>query len=138
MSSQSVIACLLICLAVPSFALAQDIAAERARLANQRIQAEEQRRSQEEEAQQQVPSQLRANQAGPDATAASPPPQDDSSGTERTAGATENETDSAPIDRIDMSRALEQLRELGALKDSGYLTDEEFRLLKQKILDGAL
>ena len=37
-----------------------------------------------------------------------------------------------------MSRALEQLRELGALKDAGYLTDEEFQLLKDKILEGAL
>ena len=37
-----------------------------------------------------------------------------------------------------MSRALEQLRELGALRDAGYLTEQEFEQLKQKILDGAL
>ena len=44
----------------------------------------------------------------------------------------------APADRIEMSRALEQLRELGALRDAGYVTEEEFEQLKKKILDGAL
>jgi hypothetical protein len=44
----------------------------------------------------------------------------------------------APVDRIEMSRALEQLRELGALREAGYVTEEEFAQLKKKILDGAL
>ena len=38
----------------------------------------------------------------------------------------------------DMYRTLEQLRLLGELKDDGYITDEEFRKIKQKILDSRL
>ena len=34
----------------------------------------------------------------------------------------------------DMSRTLEQLRSLGQLKDDGYITEEEFQKIKQKIL----
>lgn len=35
----------------------------------------------------------------------------------------------------DMSETLEQLRNLGELKDAGYLSEEEYTKLKQKILD---
>jgi len=38
----------------------------------------------------------------------------------------------------DMSRTLEQLRSLGELKDDGYITEEEFRKIKQKILDSRI
>ena len=38
----------------------------------------------------------------------------------------------------DMYRTLEQLRLLGELKDDGYITEEEFRKIKQKILDSRL
>lgn len=92
---------------------ADDVAAERARLANDRIRAEEEQRTRDE---------------------AEPAEQAQA---EKPAGPSESRTPAA-ADRIEMSRALEQLRELGALKDAGYLTDEEFQLLKQKILDGAL
>jgi uncharacterized membrane protein len=101
-----------------SVALADDVAAERARLANDRILAEEERRAREaaEQAErEQVEQAQTGNRAAPAEVHSSP-----------------------PVDRIEMSRALEQLRELGALKDAGYLTDEEFQLLKKKILDGAL
>jgi hypothetical protein len=99
-------------------ALADDVAAERARLANDRILAEEERRAREaaEQAERLQVEQAQAGKQAPSAEANSPP----------------------PADRIEMSRALEQLRELGSLKDAGYLTDEEFQLLKKKILDGAL
>ena len=40
--------------------------------------------------------------------------------------------------RVDMTRTLEQLRLLGELKDDGYVTEEEFRKIKQKILDSRL
>ena len=40
--------------------------------------------------------------------------------------------------RVDMTRTLEQLRLLGELKDDGYITEEEFRKIKQKILDSRL
>ena len=94
-------------------ALADEVAAERARLANARILAEEEQRARAEAEQ--------AERAEAEKPAASP----------------EAETPPA-VDRIEMSRALEQLRELGALRDAGYLTEEEFRMLKEKILDGAL
>lgn len=38
----------------------------------------------------------------------------------------------------DMSRTLEQLRSLGELKDDGYISEEEFQKIKQKILDSQL
>ncbi len=36
----------------------------------------------------------------------------------------------------DISQALEQLRELGELRDAGYVTDEEFEQIKERILSG--
>jgi hypothetical protein len=42
------------------------------------------------------------------------------------------------LDPAAMDRALDQLRELGALRDSGVLTDDEFERLKARILDGQL
>ena len=95
-------------------ALADEVAAERARLANARILAEEEQRARAEAEQ--------AERAEAEKPAASP----------------EAEKQPPAADRIEMSRALEQLRELGALRDAGYLTEEEFRMLKEKILDGAL
>ena len=38
----------------------------------------------------------------------------------------------------DMSRTLGQLKSLGELKDDGYITEEEFQKIKQKILDSQL
>jgi hypothetical protein len=38
----------------------------------------------------------------------------------------------------DMARVLEQLRQLGELKDAGYVTDEEFDRIKERILAEAL
>lgn len=92
---------------------ADDVAAERARLANDRIRAAEEQRIRDE-AEQVEQAQV-----------------------EKPADSSASETPPA-VDRIEMSRALEQLRELGALKDAGYLTDEEFQLLKEKILEGTL
>jgi len=51
---------------------------------------------------------------------------------------TQTSASGAPVDRIEMSRVLEQLRELGALREAGYVTEEEFEQLKKKILDSAL
>ena len=111
------LACLLTVL--PGVALGQsaDAAAERARLANERIQAEAERRAREEQEQQSqaaapvapvpasAPSRAPAGPAGP-ATAA---------------------------DRTE--RGLEQLQALARMKEAGYLTDAEFQRIKQKILD---
>ncbi len=130
-------------LALPFAAAADDVAAERARLANQRIQAEDERRAREEEerlkqAQAEVAVAVQAEPAVQVQAEPAPvvQPMEQSAPTASREVATATASD--PVDRIEMSRALEQLRELGALKDAGYLTDEEFQLLKKKILDGAL
>ncbi len=124
---------LLICAAALSMALAQstdsagvtdsDTGSERARLANQRIQAdlelrarEEQRRLEEEQAR------LRAQEAA-SAAAAAPAPAPVATGTSS---------------GQDMSRALEQIKTLGELKDAGYVSEEEFQRIKQRILDDQL
>lgn len=115
----------------PGMVLAQtpDAAAERARLANERIQVEAERRTQEELA--------RADQAqgtAPTPGAATPipaqPPASESRPAEESPQAGRPAADDART-----QRALEQLRELGELKDAGYLTDEEFRRIKQRILE---
>ncbi len=103
---------------------------ERARLANQRIQAdlemrarEEQRRLEEEQAR------LRAQEAAARSAAAA-----------SNAAAAEGPAPPATgaASGGDMSRTLEQIRTLGELKDAGYVTEEEFRKIKQRILDDRL
>ena len=42
---------------------------------------------------------------------------------------------SAETASTDISKALEQLRELGDLKDAGLVTEEEFERIKKRILD---
>lgn len=111
---------------MPALAQSADAAAERARLANQRISAEAQRRAEAEEE--------RRRQEALQAQAAAA--QSESSQAESLA--TDARATNAPANRADMHRVLEQLRELGELKDAGYLTDDEFAALKKKILDSAL
>jgi hypothetical protein len=120
--------------------LADDVGAERARLANQRIQVEEERRAREEE-QRREQAQAQSNSEDPGETtvgvaASSEQPRE--TGSEPVTPSTQVGVSGAPVDKIEMSRALEQLRELGALREAGYLTEEEFQQLKKKILDGAL
>jgi hypothetical protein len=114
----AVIAFLALTTVVPSAVWADDVAAERARLANDRIRAEEEERirAEAEQVEQDPVEQEQVEKAAVRPESRTPP----------------------AVDRIEMSRALEQLRELGALKDAGYLTDEEFELLKKKILEGTL
>jgi hypothetical protein len=123
-------------------AMADDVAAERARLANQRIQIEEERRAREEaerlelaQTQTQTEPEDR-RKTTMETAAASDQPRDRSSA--QLSHDTQTSASGVPADRIEMSRALEQLRELGALREAGYLTEEEFEQLKKKILDGAL
>jgi hypothetical protein len=116
---------------VPGLGSAQspDPAAERARLGNERIQAEAERVAREElERQNQAaaassaPPSMAPNAAGtaptrpPPAGASAPPPRPP-----------------AAADRT--AQGMDQLRELGRLKDAGYLTEAEFQRVKQKILD---
>src|SRR6056297_2621360 len=138
--------------ALPAYAQSTDTAAERARLANERIQLEAQRRAEEERRRQQraaAESEAAGSEAGgsetiePDApahTADSAAGRAERSGS-RAAPAANRSADSpraaslppAGDDRI--SRTLEQLRELGELRDAGYVTDEEFERIKTRILN---
>jgi len=108
----------------PAFGQSPDAAAERARLGNERIQAEAERRAQEEqEAQERATGPAGASDAAPSQP---PPPQ---------AEVRPAEPRKPPADDDRTERVLQQLRELGALKDAGYLTDAEFQRIKQRILD---
>jgi hypothetical protein len=114
----------------PSFGQSPDPAAERARLGNERIQAEAERMAREElERQKQAASAVPAPipSTAPAAAGAEParPP----------AGGRPAEPGRPPAGADPTERGLEQLRELGKLKDAGYLTDAEFQRIKQKILD---
>ena len=108
-------------------------AAERARLAEQRIQAEAARRLEEEQAS--VPAALPA--AAEPALEREPAPV---TAAPRIAPAQPAEPPRSvrPETPADLSLALEQLRTLGELKDSGYVDDEEFERIKQRILDANL
>ena len=124
----------------PAMAWADDVAAERARLADQRIQAEEDRRAREEE-QRLEQAQAQSNSEDRDETpleTAESAEQPGDTGSEPVIRSAHDRVSGTPVNRIEMSRALEQLRELGALREAGYLTEEEFEQLKKKILDGAL
>ena len=136
------LALLLVVAMAPATTLADDVAAERARLANQRIQVEEERRAREEEQRlEQAQAQAQSNSKDPAETSvgvAESAEQPRDTGSEPVTRSTQGGASGAPVDKIEMSRALEQLRELGALREAGYLTEEEFEQLKKKILDGAL
>jgi hypothetical protein len=99
-----------------------DPAAERARLGNERIEAE--RRAREElEQQEQAPPP--SGQVAAATTATSPAP----------AKAAPAAPQRPLTDAERTEQGLGQLRELGKLKDAGYLTEAEFQRVKQKILD---
>jgi len=112
-------------------AAAQDpstAAAERARLANQRIEAEARRRAEEEQARQQEAILETPAQAA--SVAASQPP--------AVAGTATRPATPPAHDAADLSLVLQQLKALGELKDAGYVDDEEFERIKQRIIDGGL
>ena len=134
------LALLVVVAMAPATTLADDVAAERARLANQRIQVEEERRAREEEQRlEQAQAQSKSEDPGETTVGvAESAEQPRDAGSEPVTRSTQGGVSGAPVDKIEMSRALEQLRELGALREAGYLTEEEFEQLKKKILDGAL
>ena len=99
-----------------------DPAAERARLGNERIEAE--RRAREELEQQELAPQP----AGQPAVASTPPTP--------APGKAAPAAPQRPLTDADRTeRGLAQLQELAKLKDAGYLTDAEFQRVKQQILD---
>lgn len=121
--------CLVFLTPVPAPGQSTDMAAERARIADQRIQAEAARiAGEEDERQRQAEAQARAQEELPAARAAEQP------GTQAAPVKSTSPPDPV-IPDADMSTALEQIRTLGELKDAGYLTDEEFARIKSRILD---
>ncbi|MDH3337224.1 MAG: SHOCT domain-containing protein [Gammaproteobacteria bacterium] len=96
---------------------------ERQRLGNERIQRDMELRAREEE--------RRLEEAQKEAVRA----QDDI-GERKAASASKSEPGvPGKSNKSDISQTLEQLRTLGELKDSGYITDKEFEKLKQEILN---
>jgi len=104
----------------------QDPAAERARLGNERIEAERRAR---EELEQQNPAPQPAGQP------AASPTGSPALGTQPQGEAPPAGPRRPPTEADRTERGLQQLRELGKLKDAGYLTDAEFQRIKQQILD---
>ena len=115
-------------------------AAERANIANQRIQAEAERQAQlqrqaaEAEARLQAEAEaMRAREAQSRAaavTAASPP--------SPAQPPSDRPYVPSPDEQARMEKALQQIRSLGELRDAGYVTDEEFEQIKRRILDDRL
>lgn len=120
-------------------AQSDDMAAERARLANQRIEAEARAREEQERQARLAAEREQASasqQAAPSATvetraaaAEAPAPQ------AAPVGEASSEATTAPAG---VDRMLEQIRRLGELRDAGYVTDAEFERIKRRILDGML
>ena len=116
-------------------ALAQsaDTAEERARLANERIRLEaEQRAREEQEREQQAEtstgrSQVAVEQSESIVNDEELPISSGGSGAEDAIASTSS--------AADMTQILEQLRTLGELRDAGYVTEEEFNRIKQRILN---
>lgn len=105
---------------------ARTLESERARLGNQRIRTEAEIRAREE--------QRRLDEAQQQSRRA----QDEATGTEQPVAASSGPVPKDAGGSDDMSRTLQQLRSLGELKDDGYITEDEFRRIKQKILDSRL
>ncbi len=129
---------ILLCIAGAAIAAdEQDMAsvgAERARLGDARIQQDMERRSREEEqrlaaAEQESVAVQEAPIVVPDT--GSPPP---ATASPQVPAAT------VPVspDNSGMAETLELLRTLGELKDAGYVTEEEYNKLKQKVLADAI
>ena len=129
------------CVAQAAGAQVPDPAEQRARLANQRIQAEAARRAEEERAREEMAAQAAAAQPAtpgqaenPDVAAAASPavPPLYEGGQPQSAGQAEAARQARDAQT---SRALEQLRQLGELRDAGYVTEQEFERIKARILD---
>ncbi len=127
------IAVVLTVMPASGFAQEPNPAAERARLAEQRIQAEAARRLEDEQAS--VPA---ASAAAEPALERAPAPSVAAAPRAAREQPAEPSRTVSPETPADLSLALEQLRTLGELKDSGYVDDEEFERIKQRILDANL
>mgnify|MGYP001829149416 CR=1 FL=1 len=151
----------------PALAQDQNAAAERARIANQRIYAESELRSRETEQSGETgtpaPTAISTTATAAEASDSAPDPfpaPSSSLNEEAVTASAEAVTIQAPSGEpatvataagpvaqaaaapetiaIDLSPVLDQLRTLGELKDAGYVTDEEFERIKKRLLDGSL
>jgi hypothetical protein len=135
------LACIALFALEAGHAQANDTATERSRIADERIRAEAERRAREEEERQRH-AEAQARKQAEAATLVAPQTRPQSASPPRPA------PDPAPAARVlpanseaagaQMSRVLEQLRTLGELRDAGYVTEQEFDRIKERILDGAL
>ena len=131
------LACSLAVASQPAFAQDNSAAAERARLANQRIHAESERLARELERQQRLDTETQpqlADEAADNRSivpvqAEARPPTDPQP--EMPAEGMQTDAEHAAAD---LSQRLEQLRTLGELWDAGYVDDEEFERIKRRIL----
>lgn len=147
--------CFLIAAIVPglvaspvAWSQAQDMAAERARIANQRIQAEATRIAEEEKRLAEArAAEAEARQRYEDSlesvSPADPRVPEPARAPALTAVPMPELTPPAPAadaqtNRLGMTRMLEHIRVLGQLRDSGYVTETEFERIKSRILDGEL
>ena len=136
----TVLASMSLAVSDPVAAQSDTLAAERAKLGNQRAQSEAELRARAEEehrkeaeaiarvrAEEQAQGQRTRIAAGLAAHATNERTPVDSAVSEVSNEGTES---------ADLTRALEQLRMLGDLKDAGHLTEEEFQRIKARILNG--
>lgn len=118
-----------------------DLAAERARLANQRIEAEARARE-EQERQARLAAERELNAAPQQAAPPAVVETQDVTAEPSVPSAQAAPVGAAPAEATkpaaNVDRMLEQIRTLGELRDAGYVTDEEFERIKRRILDGAL
>ena len=130
-----------------SHAQDQNAPAERARIANQRIQAEAARRAREEQTREQdlLPvAPAAAEPAAPAARITAPPTAAQPSLAPDTAAESRDGVPGPTIEGTNrgadptLTQTLEQLRTLGELRDAGYVTDDEFERLKRRILGDTL
>lgn len=111
-----------------------DMAAERARIADQRIQAEAERRAREEEQRQEEAEARAAEGRAAAAALRQPEVPDRPRETLPPVAVTGGVPPAAPAAGADLSDSLEQIRTLGELRDAGYVTEDEFERIKARIL----
>lgn len=137
-------------LAPAAWTQTDDLAAERERLANQRIAAEARAREEQErrarlaaaERELEPASRQAAPSAAVEAPGAARTPVPSAPAAAPVPSAPAAVPVAAPRQAAepprDVDRMLEQIRTLGELRDAGYVTESEFELIKQRILDGTL
>ena len=128
------LAIVMLCIAGSAWAAdeqdAQSIGAERARLGNARIQQDMERRAREEE------NRVTAAQSESVSVQEAAPAVQQTSVAPTVVAAQQPPPPSAPVSprSSSITETLELLQKLGELKDAGYVTEDEYNKLKQKVL----